>query len=146
MGGEYSEEIRFVMTYFLDSNICIYHLNDSEPRVSERLERTPTEDIRIPSVVAAELLYGAEKSAKREHNLKAVRSFLSLYKTAFFDGKSAEHYAVIRAGLERAGKPIGGNDMMIAATALVRGGILVTHNIDEFSRIEGLLSEDWTTG
>jgi tRNA(fMet)-specific endonuclease VapC len=131
------------MMYFLDSNICIYHMRDSAPKVSERLQQTPVSEIRIPSMVAAELLYGAEKSGKREYNLKVVKAFLSLYETVHFDQKAAGHYAVIRAELERKGQIIGGNDIVIAATTLANAGILVTHNVNEFSRINGLMLEDW---
>jgi tRNA(fMet)-specific endonuclease VapC len=132
------------MIYFLDTNICIYHLNDSAPNLSRMLEQTPLKDIKIPSMVAAELLYGAEKSAKRERNKRIFEAFLSIYDIINFDVKVAAHYAVIRAELERNGKIIGGNDMIIAATALANNGVLVTNNTDEFTRIKGLIIEDWT--
>jgi tRNA(fMet)-specific endonuclease VapC len=132
------------MIYFLDTNICIYHLNGSVPNINERLKQADINTIKIPSMVAAELLYGVEKSGRREHNIKMVTTFLSLFKTVPFDRKSAEYYGVIRAELERGGKSIGGNDLIIAATALANAAVLVTHNINEFSRIHGLLLEDWT--
>ncbi|MDR0448438.1 MAG: type II toxin-antitoxin system VapC family toxin, partial [Treponema sp.] len=88
--------------------------------------------------------YGAEKSKKREFNLKIVRVFLSIYEVVNFDEKSAEYYAAIRADLERKGQGIGGNDIVIASTVLANAGVLVTHNIDEFSRVNGLAVEDWT--
>ena len=132
------------MTYFLDTNICVYYLNNSNPAVSKRLEELPTANIKIPSMVAAELLYGAEKSGKREHNLKVFKTFLSVYEIISFDEKSAEHYSVIRAELERKGQIIGGNDIVIAAIVLTNGGVLVTHNADEFGRIKELKTEDWT--
>ena len=132
------------MTYFLDTNICIYHLNDSAPNLSRMLEQTSLRDIRIPSMVAAELLYGAEKSVKRQYNLKIFKTFLSLYEIVHFDEKAAEFYAAIRIELERKGQMIGGNDLVIAATVLPYGGVLVTNNTDEFSRISGLAVKDWT--
>ena len=131
------------MTYCLDTNTCIYHLNDSAPKLSDRLEEMPFRDIKIPSMVVAELFYGAEKSAKREYNFKVFRTFLTLYEIARFDERAAEHYAAIRAELERRGQRIGGNDLVIAATALSNDAVLVTHNIDEFSRVDGLKLEDW---
>ena len=131
------------MNYFLDSNICIYHLNDSAPGVSERLEQLPVKAIKIPSLVAAELMYGAEKSTKREYSIKVIKTFLSLYEIVSFDEKAAGHYATIRAELERKGKTIGGNDIIIAATVLANAGILVTHNTGEFSRVSQLIVEDW---
>ena len=133
------------MAYFLDTNTCIYFLNNSNPALSTRLKNTPVENIKIPSMVAAELLYGAEKSAKREQNLKYFKAFLSIYEIIFFDDKAAGSYAVIRAELERKGQMIGSNDLVVAATVIANNGVLVTHDLNEFSRIEKLKTEDWMT-
>ncbi|MDR2712615.1 MAG: type II toxin-antitoxin system VapC family toxin [Clostridiales bacterium] len=132
------------MIYFLDTNICIFHLNNSRRNMSARLKRIPVGDIRISSIVAAELLYGAEKSSKREHNLRQCKSFLSIYEIVPFDEDAAEHYGRIRAKLEHEGTPIGSNDIMIAATALSYGSVIVTNNTGEFSRVQDLVVEDWT--
>ena len=132
------------MIFFLDTNICIYHLNDSAPKLSDRLAQTPTKDIKIPAIVAAELLYGAGKSSRREENLRNYREFLSIYEIVSFDEKAAGHYAAVRRNLEQKGAPIGGNDLIIAAIVLAQGGALVTHNFSEFARVEGLVVEDWT--
>ena len=131
------------MIYFLDTNICIYHLNGSAPNVSSELEQMPMRNVKIPSMVAAELLYGAKKSAKREYNSEIFRKFLSLYEIVPFCEKAAGLYAVIRAELEIGGRLIDGNDLVIAATVMANEGILVTHNTDEFSRIGGLSVVDW---
>ena len=131
------------MTYFLDTNICIYYLNNSHPILSSKLKGIPSASIKIPSMVAAELLYGAEKSVKREHTLQLIKTFLSIFKIIDFDEKAARHYAVLRAELERKGQTIGSNDLVIAATAIAHKGILVTHNTREFSRITELTTEDW---
>ena len=131
------------MTWFLDTNICIYHLKNSAPKMSERLKKTLTSDVKIPSMVAAELLYGAEKSGKRAYNLKVLQAFFALYEIIPFSDQAITHYAAIRTGLERKGQPIGGNDLVIAATVMAHGGVLVTHNTSEFSRVEGLLLDDW---
>ena len=133
------------MTYFLDTNICIYYLNNSFPNISKKLDNMPTVKIKIPSMTAAELLYGAEKSAKREHNLKIFRSFLSVFEIINFDEKAAGYYALIRTDLERKGLTMGSNDMVIAATTLANNAILVTHNVLEFSRCNNLKIEDWTS-
>ena len=108
------------------------------------INNAATENIKIPSMVAAELLYGAEKSGKREYNLKLFKTFLSIYEIINFDYKSAEYYAAIRAELERKGKIIGNNDIVIASTVIANNGVLVTHNVDEFSLIKELKIEDWT--
>lgn len=131
------------MIYFLDTNICIYHLNGSAPNLSRILEQSPPSNIKIASMVAAELIYGAGKSVKREHNLTKVKLFLSLYDIVPFDEKSAEIYGILRGELERAGRVISGNNMIIAATVLSNGGSLVTRNVDEFSRVNGLTVVDW---
>ena len=133
------------MTYFLDTNICIYYLNNANQYVCERLEKQATANIKIPSMVAAELLYGAEKSVKREHNTNIFEAFLSLFEIADFDIKAAHEYVVIRAELEREGRIIGGNDINIAAIVLANKGVLVTNNLEEFSRIKKLKTENWTS-
>jgi len=132
------------MTYFFDTNTCIYYLNNSRPNVSKYLGKIPTTKIKIPSMVAAELLYGAEKSLKREYNLQLFKTFLSIFEIINFDEKAAEYYALIRSQLERQGKIIGSNDLVIAATVLANKGILVTNNTEEFSRIDKLQTVDWT--
>jgi tRNA(fMet)-specific endonuclease VapC len=72
------------------------------------------------------------------------RKFHGKRKIVHFDKEAAGYYAVIRSELERKGQIIGGNDIVIAATALANAGILVTHNVNEFSRINGLMLDDWT--
>ena len=132
------------MIYFLDTNICIFHINDSAPKMSEKLENFPLENIKIPAMVSAELLYGAEKSQWRDVNIQRYRDFISLFDITAFDTAAAEHYADIRAALEKSGSVIGGNDMIIAAIVRANSGILVTNNTKEFSRIRGISLEDWT--
>ena len=132
------------MTYFLDTNICIYYLNNTNQYVCERLEKQFTANIKIPSMVAAELLFGAEKSIKREHNIEIFKAFLSIFQIANFDIKAAREYAIIRADFERKGRIIGGNDLSIAATVLANDGVLITNNTEEFSRIKKLKIENWT--
>ena len=132
------------MIYCLDTNACIYHLNNSAPKLSERMEKMPFREIKIPSMVVAELFYGAEKSTKREYNFKILKHFLALYEIAHFDERAAGIYAAIRVELERRGQKIGSNDLVIAATTLSNDAVLVTHNVGEFSRIGGLKLEDWT--
>jgi tRNA(fMet)-specific endonuclease VapC len=132
------------MSYALDTNTCIYHLNQSASSVTERLKALPSEEVLIPSMVVAELLYGAEKGTKRQANFENIALFLSPYRIISFDQKAARIYASIRADLERKGQIIGPNDIVIAATTLAHSTILVTNNTKEFSRIDGLKIEDWT--
>jgi len=91
------------MSYCLDTNTCIFHLNKSASTLTERLKTLSAEEVLIPSMVVAELLHGAEKSAKREPNLGNLALFLSPYRIISFDQKAARIYASIRAELERKG-------------------------------------------
>jgi tRNA(fMet)-specific endonuclease VapC len=95
--------------------------------------------------VIAELCYGAYKSPKPAANLTLVQTFAAPLITIAFDDLAADVYGRIRADLERRGQAIGPNDTMIAAIALANGLTLVTHNTAEFSRVNGLLIEDWHT-
>jgi tRNA(fMet)-specific endonuclease VapC len=94
-------------------------------------------------VVKAELFLGALRSAKPEQNRAKVDAFIRPYESLPFDDAAAEIQAQIRHELETAGMPIGPYDLQIAALALAHGHTLVTHNVGEFSRVPGLLIEDW---
>lgn len=131
------------MSYFLDTNTCIYALNGKFPAVGQRMARTSPDQIKVPSMVKAELLLGAEKSDRKQRTLEVLAAFMSPLEVVPFCTLAAEQYARIRANLESTGQSIGPNDLIIAATVLAQGGTLVTHNIREFSRVEGLRVEDW---
>ncbi|NJN99790.1 MAG: type II toxin-antitoxin system VapC family toxin [Anaerolineales bacterium] len=83
------------------------------------------------------------KSAKPEENLAKQHRFVSRFISLPFDDNAAEAYSRIRARLEKSGTPIGPNDLLIAAIAVANDVTLVTHNTDEFGRVEGLKLEDW---
>ncbi len=131
------------MSYLLDANACIRVLNGSSRTLVERLKQHDPSEVLISSVVRAELLFGARKSAQVEDNLSLLSRFLAPFHVAPFDDACAEHYGMLRADLERAGIPIGPNYMMIAATARAHDAILVTANTREFQRVVGLRVEDW---
>ena len=131
------------MTYFLDTNACAEYLRGNAPRLRATLRSYPPSEIRIPAIVEAELLFGARKSNRSEENLASTRAFLNPFITVPFDSSAAERYAQIRLNLERRGQVIGPDDLLIAATVLAYGGVLVTHNTSEFARVEGLRLEDW---
>lgn len=131
------------MKYYLDTNICIYFLKGQYPQLLNMIMSHNPEDIKIASMVKAELLYGAEKSQKRAENLEKVKKFLLPYEIIPFDDKASTEYLVIRTELEKAGLTIGPNDLVISATALSRSGILITNNEKEFIRIPGLTIENW---
>ena len=131
------------MSYLLDTNICIAFLNEREARLKKKLERTSPERLKLCSVVKAELLYGARHSARVDANLERMARFFAAFESVPFDDDAASHYSLLRTQLQRAGTPIGGNDMMIASIALASDFTLVTRNQDEFLRVAGLRVEAW---
>jgi tRNA(fMet)-specific endonuclease VapC len=131
------------MIYSLDTNICIYFLTGKYPTLLTKILTYHPDDIKIPAIVKAELYFGAENSKKRDENMNSIESFLLPFEIVPFDSAAAAQYGTIRAALEKAGKPIGPNDLLIAATSLVIGAVLVTNNTAEFSRVGGLALENW---
>jgi tRNA(fMet)-specific endonuclease VapC len=129
--------------YVFDTNVCIRILNGTSPSLTQRVRFVPRMQIRLPSVVKGELIYGARKSGRIAENLRVLEEFFGTVASLPFDDRCAEEYGVIRAELQRAGTPIGPNDALIAATARAYGAVLVTHNVREFSHVAGLRIEDW---
>jgi tRNA(fMet)-specific endonuclease VapC len=131
------------MSYFLDANTCIYFLKNKNQALLDKFSSINASEMKIPSVVAAELYYGALKSNKKDENIVKLSKFIAIYDVISFDEKSAEIYGEIRKKLESIGNIIGGNDLLITSTVLANDGILVTHNTKEFNRVENLIVEDW---
>lgn len=131
--------------YLLDTNACIRVLNDSSPRLIDRLRQHRPSELRLCSVVKAELLFGARKSGDPARNLRVLRRLFEPLVSLPLDDASAEACGTIRSELERSGIPIGANDLLIAASAVAHDAVLVTHNVREFSRVPGLSLEDWET-
>lgn len=129
--------------YFVDSNTCIYFMNGKYPSVREKFLAILPKEIKISAVVKSELLLGAFKSQTREKTTEKVERFLKPFEVVDFTNEMAYDYAELRKDLEKDGTPIGANDMFIAATALHERATLITHNIDEFSRVKGLKIVDW---
>jgi tRNA(fMet)-specific endonuclease VapC len=129
--------------YLLDSNACIRILRNTSRPLLDRFQRHDPSEIKLCSVVKAELLHGAQRSTQKEANLLLLQRFFTAFESVPFDDESADHYGRIRVELERAGLMIGPNDLMIASVARAHGLVLVTHNTDEFSRVSGLRIEDW---
>jgi tRNA(fMet)-specific endonuclease VapC len=129
--------------YLLDSNTCIQFLNGRSAQVERRLMGTKPSNIKLCSIVKAELLYGASRSNDATAVLARLETFFAPYESIPFDDAAAAEYGRIRGHLAGAGTPIGPNDVMIAAIARCRQLTLVTHNTREFSRVLGLLIEDW---
>ena len=131
------------MIYCLDTNICIYFLKGKFPSLINKIYGHNPNDIKLPSIVKAELLHGAERSVRKDENIKKIKKFIVPFETIPFGGFAAEYYAVIKAKLENNGAPIGPNDLIIAATAISINATLVTNNIREFMRVDGLRCENW---
>lgn len=131
------------MPYCLDTNTCIDALRGTRPALASRFAALTPEDIRVPAMVRAELVYGALRSSDPARSKRAVQRLLAPYVLVSFDAEAADHYADIRARLDAEGTPIGPNDLVIAATARAHGLVLVTHNTAEFARVPGLQLEDW---
>ena len=131
------------MIYMLDTNICIYVLKNKDDKVLQKFYDCNFGDIGISSIVYSELVYGVEKSSKRNENLKNLLKFLSAIKIYDYDINASNEYGKIRSELEKSGSIIGSMDMLIAAHAKSQKAILVTNNIREFSRVNGLKVEDW---
>ncbi len=131
------------MIYLVDTNTCIYFLNGKYRSVYEKFLSVSPSEIKISAIVKAELLLGAYKSQAKRQTLKKVERFLEPFEIIDFTDAMTPVYAEIRSDLELAGKKIGANDLLIAATAKCLGVKLVTHNVGEFSGVKGLKVADW---
>jgi tRNA(fMet)-specific endonuclease VapC len=105
-------------------------------------EHAPSE-IVITVITLAELWFGAQKSSRRAAVRREIDAFLEPFEVFPFDREAADTYARVRFDLERAGRPIGERDLLIASIGLARNLTVVTHNLGEFGRVPGLKTEDW---
>ncbi len=101
------------------------------------------DDCAVSSITAFELSVGAKKSANPDGELAKVQSLLDTLVLESFDETAAEHAATIRWQLDRRGERIGAYDTLIAGHALALGLCCVTDNVREFSRVDGLVVENW---
>lgn len=133
------------MIYLLDTNTCIYAIK-RVPEVLRRLRAASPDDFAISAITVAELRFGAAKSSRPVETRRSVDAFLKPFEVLPFGSEAADEYASVRLALEKAGKPIGERDLLIAATAKASGLVVVTHNTREYSRVPGLEVEDWHGG
>lgn len=132
------------MKYLLDTNACVSMLRlGTGSAVFSKVIALPPGDVGLCSVVKAELTFGAFRSNDSRLNLAKVASLFSQLPSLPFDDAAAEVYGQIRATLTTQGNLIGPNDLLIAAIAMANRAILVTRNIQEFSRVAGLSVENW---
>lgn len=137
------------MKYLLDTNACIALINGRPLLVRKRFQRITAagSQVFVSSVVAFELWYGVSKSARPEFNARRVEAFFAGPITLLaFEHEDAKAAGSIRAMLEVSGKPIGAYDVLLAGQALQRQMTLVTANVSEFSRVRGLVWQDWAKG
>ncbi|MBC8116248.1 MAG: type II toxin-antitoxin system VapC family toxin [Candidatus Saccharimonas sp.] len=132
------------MSWLLDTNVWIHLWKDDSPAIRSRIAATDEDDLRVCSIVKAELLYGALRYLVPARRRTLIEATLDPYDSLPFDDAAAEFYARIRFDLERQGQIIGPNDLLIAAICLAHDCTLVTSNTNEFSRVPGLKCEDWS--
>jgi tRNA(fMet)-specific endonuclease VapC len=132
-----------MVKYLLDTNIVIYTMKNRPPQVKRRFQKHQGR-IGISAVTLGELVFGAEHSRQVERNLADIEAMAARLEVLPFDDTAAYHFGQIRAALYRIGNPIGPYDMMIAGHARAFGLKLVTNNVKEFERVQGLLIEDWS--
>jgi tRNA(fMet)-specific endonuclease VapC len=131
------------MRFLLDTDTCIALIKRKPAPILRRLTALAPGEAGISAVTLAELRYGVAKSGQPEKNGRALDEFLLPLEVADFDEPAAAVYGTVRAGLEKAGTPIGPLDTQIGAHALSLGAALVSHNTREFRRIPGLTVVDW---
>ena len=130
--------------YLLDTNVIIDIIRGKYPALKNHFMQTKISDIFIPSIVVAELEFGAKHSNNYLENRQKFIKVIKNFKILPFTDAEAVFYGEIRQNLTSRGLIIGPNDLLIAATALANNGILITHNTNEFKRVENLTLEDWT--
>ena len=132
--------------YMLDTNACIHVITGRVPSVRARLQVIPPEQIGLSAVVVAELQFGISLAAptRRQTNQEALDRFLEMVAVEDWPAEAAALYGEQRAALRRLGQTIGANDLLIGCHALHRQRALVTQNLREFERLQGLRVEDWT--
>jgi len=128
---------------FLDSDICIHFLNGKDLDLIRKFQAKSPYDLKIASIVQAELLFGVQNSKKARENGLKLAQFLEPYEIVSFDSRAASIYAGIRFELTKKGNLIGPNDLVLAATVIANQGSLATRNMGEFKRLRELRLEEW---
>lgn len=129
--------------YLLDTNVCMDFLHGRLPYAYDLMRRSDARLFKIPAIVEAELYLGVRKGKDRRQKRWLVDEFMLPFEVVPFTSECARIYADIRARLEEKGKPIGPNDLVIAATALAHSAVLVTNDVKEFECVPGLTLESW---
>ncbi|MGV3598656.1 MAG: type II toxin-antitoxin system VapC family toxin [Bacteroidota bacterium] len=129
------------MQYLLDTNICIFFLR-GQHNLYDTINKIGAENCFISEITVAELKFGAEKSTNPKNKI-VTEEFISNFSIIpIFD--SLDIYAKEKVRLQKAGIPVDDFDLLIGSTAVSKNLIMVTNNVKDFARIEGILIEDWT--
>ena len=131
------------MMFLIDTNICIYIINDHPPEVIQKFREIGIGNIYISSITVSELQYGACKSKQIKKHLKRLDEFLIPFEIISYDESAANYYGRIRSYLEKQGNVIGPFDMLVAAHALSENLTLITKSEKEFKRVKSLKVENW---
>ena len=131
------------MTWAIDTSVIVDLLRGKDPALAARFLQGRPADYAVPEMVRAELLLGARMSSRPRENGKKLEKLLEPLKRLPFEGEAAFHWAEIRHALQQKGKPIGPNDLVIAATVRAAGFTLITRNAAEFRRVPALAMEVW---
>lgn len=131
------------LRYLLDTNICIYIAKQRPSAAARRFADLGAGTVGMSLITSGELRFGAEKSARRDETLAALVRLNELIPVIELGANVKEAYGALRAQMERAGTPVGNNDLWIASHALSLGVTRVSNNTREFARVPGLALENW---
>jgi tRNA(fMet)-specific endonuclease VapC len=132
-----------VKKYLLDTNICAYFLN-GKYNLEAKIDEVGFENCVVSEITIAELKYGVEKSTHKEKNRKTIETFQTKFDVMpIFP--ALDVYAREKARLKTKGKMLDDFDLLIGSTAIFNNLTLVTKNVSDFDRLDGIDIEDWTT-
>lgn len=131
-----------MLRYMLDTNLCIHVIRQPDSPAKEKFQRHAGE-LAISTVTWHELVHGAERSRRPDYQLQIASDLASRLEVLAFDRPAADHSGHIHAALAKSGQVIGAYDMLIAGHARSLGLTVVTNNLREFERVDGLLCESW---
>lgn len=132
------------MKYLLDTDISSFIMKRFDDTVLRNLQRVAVADVAVSAITKSELEYGVAVSPRQQQDRAALDEYLRHVAVLDYPEEAASHYGYIRATLKQKGAMIGANDLFIAAHARSLGLILVTNNLREFTRVPGLVVENWT--
>jgi len=130
------------MIYMFDTDTVSFFIKDNPKSIRVRAARHDKDEFCISAVTLAELMFGLKRNYSKQLDFW-LNEILIKFNVIAFDDISAVIYEEIRYGLEKSGKPLDNMDILIAASAMKAGAILISHNAKHFSKIKGLKVEDW---